>query len=147
MSNVSLLLETNDTLKEKFKTREIYLLHKMIIKYKINFPVTVNTLFHTEYNLCNITKNDDNTFTISKDNFKEKTTSDNTIKLKYEDEIKNFKNQIDKLTIEINTLEIKFDQANRLKIQTQKNQYERPIKLLEIDIDSKDKSIKDIVRV
>ena len=71
-------------------------------------------------------------------------TTYNTIKLKYEDEIKNFKNQIDKLTIEINTLEIKFDQANRLKIQTQKNQYERPIKLLEIDIDSKDKSIKDI---
>jgi DNA repair exonuclease SbcCD ATPase subunit len=62
----------------------------------------------------------------------------------YEKEIKKYEDDITKLTKEINTLEIKFDQANRLKIQTQKNRYERPIKLLEIDIDSKDKSIKDI---
>jgi hypothetical protein len=45
---------------------------------------------------------------------------------------------------EISDLEIKFDQENRIKIQTQKNRYERPIELLKIEIDSKDKSIKDI---
>ena len=68
----------------------------------------------------------------------------NATKRRYDGEIENFKRQIEKLTKEINNLEIKFDQANRLKIQYQKNLYERPIKLLEIDIDSKDKSIKDI---
>ena len=59
-------------------------------------------------------------------------------------EIKDLKKKKERFNNEIFDLEIKFDQANRLKIQTQKNQYERPIKLLEIDIDSKDKSIKDI---
>ena len=63
---------------------------------------------------------------------------------KYEANIESFEKQIDKLTKEINNLEIKFDQANRKKIQYQKNLYERPIRLLEIKIDSIDKSIKDI---
>jgi hypothetical protein len=59
-------------------------------------------------------------------------------------EIKDLNKKKERFNNEISDLELKFDQINRIKIQNQKNQYERPIKLLEIDIDSKDKSIKDI---
>ncbi len=59
-------------------------------------------------------------------------------------EVETIRQSITDLEKKINALEIQSDQKNRTKIQYQKNLYERPIRLLEIKIDSIDKSIKDI---
>jgi hypothetical protein len=63
-----LSIELNDKPREYINIRDTQLLYKLIIKYDIKLPVTVNTMFHSKYTLSAIIKNDDNTFTITKNN-------------------------------------------------------------------------------
>ena len=63
-----LSIELNDKPREYINIRDTQLLYKLIIKYNIKLPVTVNTMFHSKYTLSAIIKNDDNTFTITKNN-------------------------------------------------------------------------------